>query len=244
MKPKHYRYGMNLLTRHLFIILICLPFLTRASYAKEGLQENLPEQKSVNTQEMLEKQYLSLFRGLFFGRSYDSLKCHENIFRLLKRAEAEKLDMTDLNVIFIFNKDHDKLMPIKSQNAIDYGVHRPTITMHRTRIVYNRSDPPGQFRYHAFAAIRDKIMDFDYTNSPKLVPAGEYFKSMFSPEKISEAERYALFDGMTLRVISATEYLQTYPQHTSWYLFDLEKKYPSKSANDYILEISGRQKNK
>lgn len=242
MKLKHHGYGMHLLTRYLFIIFICLSFLAGASYAKEDLHETLPEQKSVDTQKKLEKQYLNLFRRLFFGRSYDSLKCHENIYRLLKRAEAEKLDMADLNVIFIFNKDHDKLMSIKSQNAVDYGVHRPTITMHRTRIVYNRSEPPGQFRYHVFAAIRDKIMDFDYTNSPKLVPVGEYFKSMFSPEKMSDVERYALFDSMTLRVISATEYLQTYPQHTSWYLFDLEKKFPSKSANDYILEISRQAK--
>lgn len=235
---------MRLLTRYLFMILICLPFLAGTSSAKEGLHKSMPEQKSINTEKKPEKQYLNLFRRLFFSRSYDSLKCHENIYRLLKKAEAEKLDLTGLSVIFIFNKEHDKLMPIKSQNATDYGVHRPTITMHRTRIVYNRSDPPGQFRYHAFAAIRDKIMDFDYTNSPKLVPVQEYFKNMFSPKKMSGVERSELFDGLTLRVISAKEFLQTYPQHTSWYLFDLEKRFPSQSANDYIREISGIQQKK
>jgi len=235
---------MRHLTRYLFMILICLPFLAGASSAEEGLHENMPEQGSIKTEKKLEKQYLNLFRRLFFSRSYDSLKCHENIYRLLKKAEAGKLDLTDLSVIFIFNKEHDKLMPIKSQNATDYGVHRPTITMYRTRIVYNRSDPPGQFRYHVFAAIKDKIMDFDYTNSPKLVPVQEYFKNMFSPKKMSEVERRKLFNGLTLRVISAKEYLQTYPQHTSWYLFDLENRFPSQSANDYIREVSGIQQQK
>jgi len=235
---------MRLLTLYLFISLICLPFLTGASGAEEGSHENMPEQESIKAEKKLEKQYLNLFRRLFFSRSYDSLKCHENIYRLLKKAETEKLDLTDLSVIFIFNKEHDQLMPIKSQNATDYGVQRPTITMHRTRIVYNRSDPPGQFRYHAFAAIKDKIMDFDYTNSPKLLPMQEYFKNMFSPKKMSRVKQRKLFDGLTLRVISATEYLKTYPQHTSWYLFDLEKRFPSQSANDYIREISGLKKKK
>jgi hypothetical protein len=242
MKLKSYKYGMSFLTGYFFIIFFCLPFLAGASETKEASHEILPENKSINSQKELEKRYLNIFRRLFFSRSYDSLKCHENIYRLLNRAEAEKLDITDLSVIFIFSKNHDKLIPIKSQNATDYGVHRPTITMYRTRIVYNRSDPPGQFRYHVFTAIKDKVMDFDYTNSPKLVPVEEYFKSMFSPEKMSEVQRHELFDSLTLRVISAKEYLQTYPQHTSWYLFDLEKRYPSKSANDYIREISDRQK--
>jgi hypothetical protein len=244
MKHKYYRYGMGLLTRYLFMILICLPFLAGTSSAEEGLQKEMPEDESIKIEKKLEKQYLNLFRKLFFSRSYDSLKCHENIYRLLKKAEEKKLDPADLSVIFIFNKEHDQLMPIKSQNAAAYGVHRPTITMHRTRIVHNRSDPPGQFRYHVFAAIRDKIMDFDYTNSPKQIPVQEYFKNMFSPKKMSGVKRRELFDNLSLRIISATEYLQTYPQHTSWYLFDLEQRFPSRSANDYIREISGMQKKK
>ncbi|MFO7558038.1 MAG: hypothetical protein R6X10_04335 [Desulfobacterales bacterium] len=237
MKHTYDSYGTCLLIRYLFIILIFLSFTAGISRAEKGSHEDLPEEGSIKTKKNLEKQYLNIFRRLFFSRSYDSLKCHENIYRLLKKAESEKMDLTDLNVIFIFNKEHDKLMPIKSQNATDYGVQRPTITMHRTRIVFNRSDPPGQFRYHVFAAFKDKIMDFDYTNSPKMLPAQEYFNSMFAAEKMSADKRRELFEGLTLRIISAVEYLQTYPQHTSWYLFDLENRFPSQSANDYIRSL-------
>lgn len=185
-----------------------------------------------------ESRYLSLFRKLFYSTTYNSLKCYENIYYLLEKAGKDGLDLTKVKVVFIFDKDHDKLLPSNSSNPLSSGVQRPTITMYKTRIVYNRSDPPGEFRFHAFAIFQDKIMDFDYTNSPRLVPAAEYCRHMFSPEKMTQKEREALFNRLTLRAIPAKDYLHYNIQHTSWYLYDLETKFPAQSLHRFLLDLS------
>ncbi|RJP83002.1 MAG: hypothetical protein C4522_01945 [Desulfobacteraceae bacterium] len=187
-----------------------------------------------------ESRYRTLFRKLFYSVTYNSLKCHENIYSLLEKAGKEGLDLTGVRVVFIFDKDHDKLLSGKSSNSFSPGIQRPTITMYKTRIVYNRNDPPGEFRFHAFAIFQDKIMDFDYTNSPRLVPAMEYFSHMFSPEKMNQKEREALFNRLTIRAIPAKDYLHYNIQHTSWYLFDLETKFPSQSLHHFLLDLSDR----
>jgi hypothetical protein len=135
-------------------------------------------------------------------------------------------------------------MPSKSSKTVDFGVQRPTITMYKTRIVYNRSAPPGKFRFHAFAAFKDKIMDFDYTNSPKLIPAREYFDSMFSSKEMNRKERKDLFSRLTLRVIPAKDFLKNGLHHTSWYLFDLETQFPSQSLQHFLPNLDDLQNKK
>jgi len=223
-------------------LFLCLISSARSTQAQNrDSQDTHPESSTKDKDQNDEKQYLAIFRKLFYSNTYNSLKCHENIYALLKKTETEGLGLTNMKVIFIFNQDHDKLVQTKSSDTVGFSVQRPTITMYKTRVVYNRSDPPGEFRFHVFATYQDKIMDFDYTNSPKLVPAKEYFNNMFSNNKMNRKERKNMFKKMTLRVIPATEYLHNDLQHTSWYLFDLETKFPSQSLNRYLLNLGNKQ---
>ena len=194
-----------------------------------------------NSEQNNEKEYLSLFRRMFFSTTYNSLKCYENIYSLLEKAKENGLNLAHVRVIFIFDKDYDKLLSRKSTDSSYAGIQRPTITMYKTRIVYNRSDPPGEFRFHAVAAVQGKIMDFDYTNSPKMVPLAAYCRAMFAPVKMSRKEREALFKQLTIRVIPAEEYLYYDVQHPSWYLFDLATKFPSQSLYQFIRDTARQQ---
>lgn len=224
----------------LFLFLI---FSAKSAQAKNENPSGKPSEKQANNDD-LEKQYLNLFRKLFYSDKYNSLKCYENIYSLLNKASADGLDVTDVKVIFIFDKDHDKLVPSNSSKKIDFSIHRPNITMYKTRIVYNRSAPPGEFRFHAFAAFQDKIMDFDYTNSPTLIPAREYFESMFSSKEMNRKERNDLFSRLTLRVIPAKDFLKNGLRHTSWYLFDLETHFPSQSLLHFLSTLDDPQNKK
>lgn len=236
---------MKRLSHNSSIFLLCFFFLIGTPHANDKKSEkNISEQETDIKDISPEKQYLNVFRKLFYSNTYNSLKCHENIYNLLKKAKAENLAFTDVNVIFIFDKDHDKLLNTKSDKTIGFGVQRPKITMYKTRRVYNRSDPPGQFRFHAFAAYQDKIMDFDYTNSPKLVPAEEYFKEMFSTKEMHWKEQKKLYKQLALRVISAKDYFNSFPKHTSWYLFDLEKKFPAQSLKNYLQSLQNNKDQK
>ncbi|RPJ83113.1 MAG: hypothetical protein EHJ94_00315 [Deltaproteobacteria bacterium] len=225
------------------LLLLCLIFSAKSAQAKNENPPGKPSEKQANNND-LEKQYLTLFRKLFFSETYNSLKCYENIYSLLNKASADGLDVTDVKVIFIFDKDHDKLVPSNTSKKIDFSIQRPNITMYKTRIVYNRSAPPGEFRFHAFAAFQDKIMDFDYTNSPKLIPAREYFESMFSNKKINRKERNDLFSRLTLRVIPAKDFLNNGLRHTSWYLFDLETNFPSQTLQHFLSNLEAPQSKK
>ena len=204
--------------------------------------DNQPEAKTTSADLDEERKYLSIFRRLFFSTTYNSLKCYENIYALLEKAETDGLDLSDVRVVFIFDKDHDKLMPNKPSDPVSRGVQRPTITMYNTRRVYNRSDPPGDFRFHAFAAFQDKIMDFDYTNSPQLVPAREYVSQMFTPPKMNRTKRKALFERLTVRAIPAKKYLHYNIQHPSWYLLDLETQFPSQPLHRFLMDLADQKK--
>ena len=229
--------------RFFILLSLCLIFSVKSTQADNKVSSDSLQKKQSNNNDP-EKQYLSLFRKLFYSDTYNSLKCYENIYSLLNKASTDGLDLTDVKVIFIFDQDHDKLMPSKSSKTVDFGVQRPTITMYKTRIVYNRSAPPGKFRFHAFAAFQDKIMDFDYTNSPKLIPAREYFDSMFSGKEMSQKERKNLFSRLTLRVIPAKDFLKNGLRHTSWYLFDLETHFPSQSLQHFLPNLDDPQNKK
>ncbi len=224
-------------------LFLCLLFSVKVTQAENGDSPDSLSEKQSNTIDQ-EKQFLNLFRKLFFSDTYNSLKCYENIYSLLNKASTNGLDVTNVKVIFIFDKDHDKLMPSKSSKKVASSVQRPTITMYMTRIVYNRSPPPGEFRFHAFAAFQDKIMDFDYTNSPKLIPAKEYFDSMFSGKEMSQKKRKDLFSRLTLRVIPAKDFLKNGLRHTSWYLFDLETHFPSQSLQHFLSNLDDPQNKK
>lgn len=191
-----------------------------------------------------ETEYLSLFRRMFFSTTYNSLRCYENVYFLLEKAKENGLNLANAHVIFIFDKDYDKLLPSKPADVSSAGIQRPTITMYKTRIVYNRSDPPGEFRFHAVVAVQDKIMDFDYTNSPKMMSAAAYCRSMFTPAEMRRKERNAIYKQLTIRVIPAEEYLYYDIQHPSWYLFDLATKFPSQSMYKFIRNTAGRQGNR
>ncbi|MFZ5569352.1 MAG: hypothetical protein ACOZF0_03030 [Thermodesulfobacteriota bacterium] len=176
-----------------------------------------------------------IFRKLFFSSSYNSLKCQDNIYNLLVEIRRANLDLSQVKVLVIFDKDHDRLIPTKEKKEKKYyGVERPDITTYRTRSVPSRQPPPNRFRYHVLAVVQDKVLDFDYTDSPAFPLVTEYVDGMFCDGKLSRQERRDLFNRLILRIISAEDYLRDHPQHPSYYLFDLDRKYPSRTVEEYL----------
>lgn len=181
-----------------------------------------------------EQDCFLIFRKLFFSTTYNSLKCQDNIYRLLKTINSGKRQLDNVNVIFIFDKYHYKILHPEPSQIADQSINRPLITLYKTRIVPTRDMPPNTFRYHVVASVNDKILDFDYSDSPSVLPAEDYFKSMFSPRSFNEDQHRQLFNRLTVRVIPADEYMHRHPRHPSYYLYDLDEKYPAFSVNEYL----------
>ncbi len=195
-----------------------------------------PPDEVIQDEEAVAAKSYEIFQKLFFSDSYNSLKCQENIYNLLAGIRHANLDLSQVKVIFIFDKDHDQLIPTKQLQQRRYGIERPDIETYRTRRVPSRNPPPNRFRYHVFAVIRNQVLDFDYTDSPVFPTVEEYVTEMFSIGKRTRQEKRALFNRLILRVISSENYLREHPQHPSYYLFDLDRKYPSQTLEDYLQQ--------
>jgi len=184
-----------------------------------------------------EKDYFSIFRKLFFSTTYNSLKCQENVYRLLKEIKAKYKSLEGVDVIFIFDKHHYKILHPEPDQIEDQSINRPLITLYKTRIVPTRDMPPNKFRYHVVAAVNGRILDFDFSDSPVVLAADDYFENMFIPAFSSEEKQDSLFNQLTIRVIPGEEYLHQHPRHPSFYLYDLSEKYPASSVNNYLKSI-------
>lgn len=199
--------------------------------------EPTPSDEAGQSREFIEEKSFTIFQKLFFSHQYDSLKCQENIFRLMSSIRDEGIDMTHVRVLFLFDKDHNRLIPTKNFEEASYGVQRPTIRSYKARIVPTRPPPPNDFKYHVCAAIFDKILDFDYTNSPMMETCADYFDRMFLERPADRQMREQVFGRLRLRVIPAYEYLHNHPQHPSFYLFDLTEKYPLMPLDRYMKDV-------
>jgi hypothetical protein len=184
-----------------------------------------------------EEDYFLIFRKLFFSTTYNSLKCQDNIYRLLKEIKTKNRSFEGVKVIFIFDKYHYKILHPEPSQIADQSINRPLITLYKTRIVPTRDMPPNDFRYHVVASVNGRILDFDYSDSPVVLAADEYFKNMFTPDSFSRDQRDSLFNRLTIRAIPAGEYMHQHPRHPSYYLYDLSEKYTASSVNNYLKSI-------
>lgn len=198
-----------------------------------GAVEPTPPDPVISDPEAMTAKSEVVFRRLFFSTEYNSLKCQDNIYRFIVRLQRANLDLRQVNVIFIFDKEHYQLLP-----SDRYGVQRPDFAVYKTRHVATREPPPNRFRYHVFATLFNRVFDFDYTDSPAVEPAVDYFNNMYTDASMSLREKRKLFDQLTLRIIPATDYLKDHPQHPSYYMFDLDERYPAWTLNAYMKSIS------
>jgi len=234
---QHFLYGiafMNIVKTFVYAFLFGAFLLTNtASFAAAPT----PGDAQPDIVKIEDQDYFLIFRKLFFSTTYNSLKCQENVYRLLKEIQAKHKNIGDVEVIFIFDKYHYKILHPEPSQMEDQSINRPLITLYKTRIVPTRDMPPNTFRYHVVASINGCIFDFDYSDSPVVLPANEYFKNMFTPDFFSKRQRDSLFNRLTIRIIPVEEYLNQHPRHPSYYLYDLSEKYPASSVNNYLKSI-------
>ncbi len=203
--------------------------------------EPTPPDEVVEDKESLEAQCYAIFQKLFFSESYNSLKCQDNIFNLLNGIKAANLDLSEVKVLYIFNKHHDQLVPTRAMQKKEDGIQRPDITAYRARKVPTRDEPPNNFRYHVFAVVQNRVLDFDYTNSPAFPTATQYADDMYTDGTLNRRDKKLFFNRLLVRVINSEDYLRQHPQHPSYYLFDLGKKYPPQTLDAYIQTLAVRK---
>lgn len=225
---------MNIVKTFVYAFLFGALLLTNtASFAATPT----PGDAQPDIEEIEDQDYFLIFRKLFFSTTYNSLKCQDNIYRLLKDIQAKRKNLEGVKVIFIFDKYHYKILHPEPNQMEDQSINRPLITLYKTRIVPTRAMPPNTFRYHVVASINGRIFDFDYSDSPVVLAVDEYFKNMFTPDFFSRDQQDSLFNRLTIRNIPAEEYINQHPRHPSYFLYDLSEKYPASSVNNYLKSI-------
>ena len=205
---------MNSINRIVYAFFVAVFLFTAPSFAATPT----PGDAQPDIETIEEKDYFSIFRKLFFSTTYNSLKCQDNVHRLLKTIKDRYKSLEGVNVIFIFDKYHYKILHPEPSQIEDQSINRPLITLYKTRIVPTRDMPPNEFRYHVVASVNGRILDFDYSDSPVILAADDYFKNMFIPASFDNDQQNSLFNQLTVRVIPAHEYLHQHPRHPSYYL--------------------------
>lgn len=114
-----------------------------------------------------------------FNTHYTAGRCGDNILSLLERADAQRIDLTNANIIEISNKGNSLFGLINSEFARGGGRLNPT---------YPASGPrnlPGEnnWHHHVFLEQDGLIYDYDFGNEPRVVSTKAYFEKMFLIEK-------------------------------------------------------------
>lgn len=114
-----------------------------------------------------------------FNTHYTAGKCGENILSLLQRADDQRIDLTNANIIEISNKGNSLFGLINSEFARGGGRLNPT---------YPASGPrnlPGENNWHHHVILEQDglIYDYDFGNEPQVVSTKAYFEKMFLVEK-------------------------------------------------------------
>lgn len=97
-----------------------------------------------------------------FSTFYVSRQCGKNIEKLIKAADAQKIDLTNSYVVSIVNPG---FWPLQAFNARGY-----------------KQDQRQSWGHHVVLVADNQVFDFDFTNQPRMVPFNKYFKEMFVPK--------------------------------------------------------------
>jgi len=152
-------------------------------------------------------ELIRLFSNHFHSQ-YRAGRCAENIRALLSHAHAQGLDLSQSQVVHIQNEGFSGFGMVNAEKARESGAR---ISDLHSRNRYEAGE--ANWYYHVILLHRDLVLDFDFTNSPRILPVKEYFEEMFLREGSSDSiiqmniGRQTKLDDYWLQVTSAEESL-------------------------------------
>ena len=116
-------------------------------------------------------KWMQLFE-VGFNRFYEESRCQQNILKLLHHGQSQGLNLSDIQVVEILNPGISNFGMVGAKQ--------------------NRRGRDSNWFHHVIAVSGDRVLDFDFTGEPKLLPWVPYLKAMFTTPKMLETEKRCL----------------------------------------------------
>lgn len=100
-----------------------------------------------------------------FTSNYSARDCFNNIVRLLEMAEKRKININNANILRMTNEGTSVFMHIKAEHA--RGIKAPE---------------DKSWYFHAVLEMDGLIYDYDFGQTPSVLPVSAYFDKMFFSE--------------------------------------------------------------
>lgn len=157
--------------------------------------------------------------------SYGAGACNENIHKLVKALKSEGVDLHEASVLY--------LLPERGPQSPDFSPVLPTV---------NSRNPDVSWVFHVILVHDGRVLDLDYTQTPRIEAIDQYFTTMFGLEVQSWAREVTW-----IREIPALEYLYEYRKRdeelglwrdAQYYWLYAEDRYPAVTLEQFLRKQS------
>lgn len=145
-----------------------------------------------------------IFKQTFWTSHYEERFCGKNIEGLVRKAMDQGLDLNNAYIVQITDTSGFMFGMVAAVSAREGG---PFIQPRQQ----NPSNLPGEknWYFHVVLKVDDKILDYDFTNDPKVLTMKEWLKEMWIPkEKMNDlAYRQYKMKGYKITTYPAEDYI-------------------------------------
>lgn len=112
-----------------------------------------------------------------FEVDYEERRCGQNVLRLLEKARRAGIDARNARVIRVTNEGNSVFGMVNAEKARG-----------RIRESTGEQFPPGEknWQFHVFLELDCYVFDFDFMNSPVVLPLHDYVELMYLDEGVPE----------------------------------------------------------
>jgi hypothetical protein len=143
-----------LFTKLIFVLLLCFSTLATLAADLVGIS--------------------NLFKNSFWSAHYEERFCGKNIEKLITKSMELNLDLSNAEIVQITDSSGYMFGMVNALQAREGG---PYIQPRRS----SPSNMPGEknWYFHVVLKVEGKILDYDFTNGPRILSMKEYMLEMF-----------------------------------------------------------------
>lgn len=170
----------------------------------------------------------NLFAQTFWNSHYEERYCGKNIETLVAKAVNARLDLSNAQIIGISDAGGWMAGMVNALQAREAG-----LLITPSRVSPMRHPGERNWYFHVVLLVEGRVMDYDFTNQPRVIPLNDYLHEMFIPKakrydrqyKIRKMQHYKIttypaedyilrrHQGLTTQDITREYYLKdVYPQ--------------------------------
>lgn len=153
-----------------------------------------------------------IFSSTFWTSHYEERFCGKNIQKLVRKSMDERLDLSDAYIVEITDVSGYKFGMVNALQAREGG---RLITPARTKP--DRHPGEKNWYFHAVLLVNGKVMDYDFTNWPTILPFDQYMTQMFIPADKHKDAKFKMYKmkGYKVTLFPAEDYMLRQQQRLS-----------------------------